>query len=517
MKQENIVINEKEETEENQINIRENQQYLSRKQNIFIIFIIFLAAFILLSISWIYRNTGNVTLEQLIFHLKVPIKGTNTGMIFDYAQWTFLRVLIICIIASLAIGIYEKKSSNDLIKKQKTLYFISKATLIISVIIVLIVMNVFEFAKNQIITSSLIEQEYVEPSQVNIEFPEEKQNLIYIYLESIENTFASVEDGGMYKESRIPELTQIAKDNINFSNSNVLGGAYNLTGTNWTIAAMVSQTSGVPLKITIDGNEYGNHSSFLPGAYTLGEILEQNGYINYLLLGSESEFGGRKAYFESHGNYKIWDYISAIEEEKMTEEEKVWWGYSDSDLFEYAKEQLLEISKKDEPFNYTILTVDTHFTDGYECSDCQHDFQDQYSNVIKCSSKRISEFVKWIQDQEFYKNTTIVISGDHLTMQPEIEEQANENGYKERTVYNSIINSMVEPEGETKNRKFFTMDMYPTTLAAIGAKIEGNKLALGTNLFSKEPTLAEKYGVEYVRNEIEKKSVFYNKKLLYNK
>jgi len=58
--------------------------------------------------------------------------------------------------------------------------------------------------------------------------------------------------------------------------------------------------------------------------------------------------------------------------------------------------------------------------------------------------------------------------------------------------------------------------MYPTTLAALGATIEGDRLGLGTNLFSNIETLAEKYGVEYVREELEKKSAFYNKKLIYN-
>ena len=75
-------------------------------------------------------------------------------------------------------------------------------------------MNVLGFVKNQITASDLIEKEYIDPSEANIVFPEKKQNLIYIYLESMENTFSSKEDGGMYEESRIPELTEIAKNNI---------------------------------------------------------------------------------------------------------------------------------------------------------------------------------------------------------------------------------------------------------------------------------------------------------------
>ena len=509
-------IEEKEIKEKSLIEKQEKKSStLTKKQNIFIITLLFLALFIVLSIYWVYNNTGNITLEQLIFHLMVPIEGTNVGMVWDYMIWTFSRILLILLVLSGGVYIYQKKSKAEATKKKKILYFISKTMLVASILIVFGVMNVFGFVKNQITSSEFIEKEYIDPLNAKIEFPEKKQNLIYIYLESMESTFSSKENGGMYEQDRIPELAQIAKENLHFSNTEKLGGAIDLKGTQWTIAAMVSQTSGVPLKISIGDNDYGKHSSFLPGAYTLGDVLEKNGYTNYLLIGSESEFGGRKLYFESHGNYNIWDYNSAIEEQRMTADQKVWWGYSDNDLFKYAKEQLTEISKKDEPFNFTILTVDTHFTDGYKCEDCTKNFEDQYSNVIKCSSEKVSEFVTWIQSQPFYENTTIIVTGDHITMQPEIQEQANKNGY-ERTIYNAIINSKAEAVNTT-NRKFFTMDMYPTTLSAIGAKIEGDRLGLGTNLFSTEQTLAEKYGVEYLRNELNKKSTFYNTKLIYGK
>lgn len=487
---------------------------LTKKQNFKIILFIFLAVLLFLSIIWVYENTGNVTLEQLIFHLKVPIQGTNVGMIKDYLLWTFIRVFIIVGIISLIIFGFEVKSKMYQAKKKKILYIISFILLTASLIYATIKMDVKAFVTNQIQASTFIEEEYVDPLQVNITFPEEKQNLIYIYLESIENTFCSKQDGGLYEEDRMPELTKIAKDGISFSNSEKMGGALCLLGTNWTVASMVSQTSGVPLKISIDQNSYGEYSTFLPGVYSLGEILEKNGYKNYLLLGSESEFGGRKLYFEQHGNYEIWDYNTAVKEARMRAEDKVWWGYSDSDLFKYAKEQLTEISQKDEPFNYTMLTVDTHFTDGYVCEKCQNEYNDQYSNVIRCSSKQISEFVNWIKEQSFYKNTTLIITGDHITMQSSIGEEASQRGYKERTVYNAIINSRTQPI-KTTNRLFFTTDMYPTTLVALGAQIEGNRLGLGTNLFSEEQTLIEKHGLDYVRKQIEKKSVFYNKNFIY--
>jgi len=159
-----------------------------------------------------------------------------------------------------------------------------------------------------------------------------------------------------------------------------------------------------------------------------------------------------------------------------------------------------------------MLTVDTHFSDGYLCADCPEKWDSQYKNVISCSSKKVGEFVKWIQKQDFYENTTIVISGDHLTMQGNFFELEDGQEYDKKVV-NMIINPAIE--ADNTNRTYSTFDLYPTTLAALGANIEGNKLALGVNLFSDEQTLIERYGVEYVNEELKKTSKFYDNNILY--
>ena len=76
----------------------------------------------------------------------------------------------------------------------------------------------------------------------------------------------------------------------------------------------------------------------------------------------------------------------------------MWWGYEDEKLFAYAKDELNRLSKEDEPFNLTLLTVDTHFEDGYVCELCEDQYPgNQYANVISCSSRQISQFVEWIK------------------------------------------------------------------------------------------------------------------------
>ena len=52
-------------------------------------------------------------------------------------------------------------------------------------------------------------------------------------------------------------------------------------------------------------------------------------------------------------------------------------------------------------------------------------------------------------------------------------------------------------------------------MAALGVDIEGNRIGLGTNLFSSEQTLSEKYGYEELFEELGKKSTFYNKEIMY--
>ena len=139
-----------------------------------------------------------------------------------------------------------------------------------------------------------------------------------------------------------------------------------------------------------------------------------------------------------------------------------WWGFEDSKLFEFAKEKLTEISKEEAPFNFSLLTADTHFTDGYIDVSCDTPHSTKYANAYHCSDIFLNEFVNWIKEQDWYKNTTIIIVGDHISMQGSL---ITDNFYT-RTVYNTFINSKVNTNN-TKNRLFTTIDLYPTTLASI--------------------------------------------------
>lgn len=480
--------------------------------------IISVLGFILYNLgNWVLDTWGLLSIDEIIFHLKVPLDGTNSDVVLDGINACVpLAVLVLFLSIFLIIGLRNKHGKCMI------------ALFLVAVIAcgsagraayeVYDELDVKEYLVSQKKESHFIEQNYVDPRTTKITFPDKKRNLIYIYLESMESTFASKGDGGGLDFNCIPELTTLAEENTNFSNSDKLGGGYPAYGGTWTMAGIFSQTSGIPIKNSEQTDDVNatlaEQSSFSSQARNLEDILADEGYNQCFMIGSDATFGGRRAYFESHGKgqTEICDYNTAKENGQIPEDYYVWWGYEDQKLFANAQEKLTELSSKDEPFNFTMLTVDTHFEDGYVCEQCQNEFGDnQYANVMACSSRHVDAFVKWIQQQPFYENTTIVISGDHLTMDSDFCNDVSED--YERSVYNVFINL---PEGldtsfeKTHNREFATLDMFPTTLAAMGVTIEGDRLALGVNLFSDEQTLTEQYGRKGLDKELMKKSKFYD-------
>ncbi len=505
---------------------------MKKKRIIVIISTIFIFVLSLLNLTlifglkWIKNNVGIVSVDEIIFHLRVPLKGTGQNIINDILLNCVLPILIIFIILLVIFFLKPLNSKSikfKLFKKNIKLSVrrLIRFILLISNIILLIIQiyninNKFkltEYIEKSKTESDFIETNYVNPKDVNIKFPDKKRNLIYIYIESMETTYMDNENGGIQEENIIPELTNLALENLNFSNTEKLGGAHQVFGSTWTIAGMVSQTAGIPLKIPLENNSYSGYGNFLPGVYNLGDILLENGYRNYIMVGSDIRFGGRSEYFKTHGNYEHKDYYTAITDGIIDENHYEFWGMEDSYLFEYAKKELERISSLEGPFNFTLLTVNTHFPDGYLEKSCvKNDKMNQYANVINCSSSQVNDFIEWIKQQDFYDNTTIILTGDHLTMAD------NTILYKdnyERTIYNTFINSAIKTDNN-QNRLFCNFDMFPTTLASLGVEIENNKLGLGTNLFSGDKTLLETTDYDDFNNELSRKSKFYDNKFLYN-
>lgn len=486
-----------------------------------------LACVVFFATIWFLINYDDIRLDQILYQIKAPADGApvayTSRTVLLVGSWSILLAAALVFVYMCASGRirkftlrfprYQKYTKGKACAFFKAHYIRLSVWLLVAAFLFFCVeLKVGAYVHTTSTPSDFIEENYVAPEQSLLQFPKQKRNLIYIFLESMENTYAQDPDGDGVNNDYIAELAQLADTYVNFSESQDLGGALNYDGTTWTASAIVSQTSGVPVKVPLlSGNFGGEDVPYMPGIVSLGDLLQEQGYKQVFLMGSDAGFGGRRHYITEHGGYEIGDTKAMITAGKLPEDYAQWWGYEDAKLFAFAKETLTELAAQDQPFNLTMLTADTHFPDGYVCENCGEEYDDQYANVLSCSSKMVYDLVTWIQQQDFYENTTIVISGDHLTMDPEFLESLDED--YTRTIYNCIINSAVKPVQE-KDRQFGVFDMFPTTLAAMGVKIQGERLALGTNLFSKEKTLTEIHGRENLNKELQKNSKFYNEVIL---
>lgn len=482
------------------------------------------------------RIYGIVPIEQFVFHLALPRAGANFSMVKQlfikpFFNTVFMSIFSLYILsAKIDVGKYAIFIPFSKHKKVFLFFtaFLPAFGIMYAVTIIGLPQYIFRTIENP---STFYEEHYIPPNNVEIAFPAKKRNLIVIIIESLETGFLTKENGGAFTEDLIPEITELAKKNINFSGNNGIGGAVQLYGTEWTIAGITAYYSGIPLALPFfnqtDWNNYGQMGDkFLPGASGIGDILHTAGYNSYFFLGSDIAFGGRDKYFKTHKDTAIFDYNYFKKNNFIPRDYNVWWGIEDRKLYQFAKDMILDISEK-EPFFITLLTADTHPSGGYLDKEAEMIFDSQYKNVLRDTSKQLSAFVVWLKEQDFYENTTIVILGDHLyqdsSVFPEefkIQKLAskyerdyllgNSDDTYNRYPLNIFINSLLNPNS-VKGRRVSHFDIFPTLIESIGGVFNSKGLGLGRSLYSEGgETLVEIYGGIALNEYLQHKSEYYN-------
>ena len=468
-----------------------------------------LAGLCFFAARWYIRTYGDLGFDSIMYTVFSDLGGVQSGLLISFGLKAAVPAVLLAAAAFLMLRQLRKTRAQRVL--------VRLTALCMSLLMILqaaFSTGLPEYVYGLFHETPVFDQYYVQPTAENVKFPQEKRNLIYIFLESMEISYLSEELGGGQEDNLIPELYELATEHTNFSHDDTqVGGFLPVTGATWTIGAMVAHTAGVPLKLPPDvaENDYGQgDDGFLPGITSLQNILHDQGYYQTLMVGSVASFGGRRQYYLQHGADYVYDISTARRDDIVEDDYFVWWGMEDKYLFEYAREELTEIAKKDQPFAFTMLTVDTHHIGGYCCEYCENEHEEQYENVMSCSSKQVMEFVEWLEQQPFYENTTIIITGDHLSMDKGYFNRNVDEDYVRRN-YNCFINSAVDTVFD-ENRQFSALDMFPTTLAALGCTIEGEYLGLGVNLFSGKPTLIEKLGYEKFDRQLTMSSDYYAEK-----
>lgn len=211
-----------------------------KKSNVVWIIVLLLTLIIFYTCHYFNINFGGVYFEQLLYNV-VNSEGTSINALIDgikyvsiYSLISFIILLVIIFLDRkylvnkyiLTVKYKDKEHSYDgLYLSNKLIIWSSLFVIVISVFNCLKTLGVKEYLVMQNTKSTFIEDNYVNGSNVSLTFPKNKRNLIYIYVESLENSAMSKKNNGIEEESYVPNLEKLAINNLNFSNNNGVGGS----------------------------------------------------------------------------------------------------------------------------------------------------------------------------------------------------------------------------------------------------------------------------------------------------
>lgn len=365
----------------------------------------------------------------------------------------------------------------------------AKIVVILSVLLLLLPLyeyDIISYFRYKFIKTNFFEENYVKP----VIEKEKKNNLVIVYLESFEEHFASKDVS--------PFLADLKEKNISFDGYN------QISSTHATIFAQFVSLCGVMINQSND-----EAANFMPNIDCISDLLKKNGYNTAYLKAADIAFSRANFFAKQHGfdiikgRFQLEKQASKIDKNYLGNH---FGGLRDKVLFEIAKK---EVAKLKEPFFATITTLDMHTSPSvFYDPECKKRFND-IRDAASCTSSSLESFVKWLQKQPYWKNTTLVILGDHKIPLRLLSQSQP---------LNIFINSKVQTSN--LKRAFTTYDYAPTIMEAMGYKIK--EFGIGRSLFDQGKTLYEQNGDEFTllvnsKNELyEQMKEFDNTQISYN-
>lgn len=323
--------------------------------------------------------------------------------------------------------------------------------------------------------TDLYEKYYQAPQITSADFPAQKRNLLLIYMESTENNFSDAE---LYKRNLLPKLTELTKSNPHFNNYQ------KLYGTDYTKAALVATQCGIPYltpagKLTAVFNHLKNLTC-------ISDVLSANGYETWFAKSADHNFAYTNIFYQAHNYKNIIDasvLTKGLSAQEIKKNQSSYGGLSDKLLFSHLL-NLFQTNQIKEPFLLTTFTVDTHVPCTVLPYNCPKIFGDVRDNIL-CSDTVVTDFIKEFQQTSYWKNTSIVILGDHPMFKPLAVHSPKEY---HRGIYNVFLNT---PKDFAYNpqKPYIDLDLAPTFMEILGIDLSNHSFGLGRSLFSDIPSL----------------------------
>lgn len=334
-----------------------------------------------------------------------------------------------------------------------------------------------------------LDARYQPPSIISTDNP---PNLLILYLESIERTYAAPRFGDAYEA-----LSEIGQDGV------VFDGVQQIDNTGWTMAGMIASQCGTPLipAGVLHDSQLDTLPAIAPGIRCLGDLLSDQGYRLSFLGGASTDFAGKGRFYEGHG----FDHVKGLEDLRARLEDPTYvneWGLFDDSLYDATFDEVKRLdSQGDGPWGVVNLSLTGHAPNGFPAQSCrrrQGDWNGEdilYS--VKCSATLARDFLDRLEAEGLLDNTLVVVLSDHLAMRVSVWDQLTS---LERDNTFILLGEHLTPGRISRNASM--LDVFPTLLDAMGL-LEGRQAGLGVSLLDEDKaTLLERHGKEKINQRL---------------
>jgi phosphoglycerol transferase len=433
---------------------------------------------------WVGRMFGSPTIDQVLYHLHFA-EGAAIRMSEVFVATFLVEVLgAALVLAAVATALHAQLAQGRRAWHVRGTRAAPHLIVGSGLALLLAQFSAFSWAAAHF-EKDHFAQAYRDPATVPLKEARQR-NLILVYVESLEDTYSDPE---LFGSDLLAPLRAVGGQSL---------PAYHAApGATWTIAAMVATQCGIPLEIYDDDDEDEHKDrarTFLPGATCLGDLLQARGYRSVFMGGAPLSFSGKGEFLRDHGYEERWgkdEWLDTGARPPGTADPEMGgWGMYDDALFAHARERLAALRAAGQPFNLTLLTLDTHNPDGYLSPRCRRQAlngsEDAFESIVRCTSVQLAQFVQFVREQGYLQDTTLVIIGDHPAVGNPVD--AKLRSVADRHVFNLFVGAPTFP---LHVQPLVSFDMFPTLLEAIGMRAPEGRLALGRSAWSPDTAPSE--------------------------
>lgn len=299
-------------------------------------------------------------------------------------------------------------------------------------------------------------------------------NIIFICIESLSGKFLNALGSNL---NITPTLDSLAQNSLFFSNLYATG-----TRTVRGIEAITLSIPPTPGRSIVKRKE--NQSLF-----TIGEILNHEGYERNFFYGGDGYFDNMNTYFGGNGfniidrgrgflmDTRIKTKRINIDDSEVTFENA--WGVCDTDVYSKVLKEADKAQNSNKPFFDFIMTTSNHRPYTYPEGKIDIPSGTGRHGAVKYTDYAINEFLKEAKTKPWFNNTVFVIMADHCASSAGRWVLDVENYHIPALIFNYNIRP------NKVNKLCSQIDIFPTLFSQLHWNYTSN--LFGTNILETKP------------------------------